>query len=217
MIGLILLLLSVLTPAASTGLETIPSPEAVQEACVANKRFSFSGQVQVKCENGSCRWVSKAGVVYASNEAEARIAAAAAVQAEGSRHGTVISGTVSVEIRLNQPSVFRGGDWNREDLNLWTDHGYDGQLEQPGNGDTVKWLRRQGLTSTYINLTHDNQLTSLQVPHGIKVTLYTDRDCDGNSLSFGPNTQVWNLDKYMLGTGNWNDCVSSVRIQLVGR
>lgn len=60
---------------------------------------SFAGSCQVLCDDGACRTVCEAGVVYAYSRSEAEALARVQVEARGRRDGQVIAGSVAVSVR----------------------------------------------------------------------------------------------------------------------
>lgn len=65
------------------------------------KPWSWDGQCQVECIDGSCRGFCSSGVVYARSYGEARLKAEARLRAEASRYGRVISGSISVSVEFD--------------------------------------------------------------------------------------------------------------------
>jgi hypothetical protein len=83
----------------SPGLAAMP-PEHVLAPQANEKKFTFSGKCQVRCQDNSCKVVCDAGAVYALDLPSAQLKAAAAFRAAAGREGVVVEGTLSVDVRL---------------------------------------------------------------------------------------------------------------------
>jgi hypothetical protein len=67
-----------------------PAPKA--------KKFTWSGSVSVKCDNGQCKTIADAGAVLAVDLKGARLQAEAGLRATASREGKIVEATLSVNI-----------------------------------------------------------------------------------------------------------------------
>ena len=102
--------------------ETPRADRAQAVASSQDKKFSWTGSVQVRCTNGECKLVSSNGVVFALDSATAKIRAEANLRAEAGRQGVAVEGSFSVTVRAEFMSetedalvagqvVFRNSAW----------------------------------------------------------------------------------------------------------
>ena len=65
----------------------------------AKKPFNWEGSCQISCADGQCRLACSSGVVYASNDFEARLEAEARLRQQAGSQGIVVEGSIRLTVR----------------------------------------------------------------------------------------------------------------------
>jgi hypothetical protein len=79
---------------------TAPAQSQSVKATTAT-RFRWSGECQIKCEDGRCENYCATGLVVGVDAGDAKIKAEAELRSQASRRGTVVEGTIRVTVTVD--------------------------------------------------------------------------------------------------------------------